>query len=492
MANEKDLPIGCGVLVVKDGKILCGIRSDNGLCCGPGGHIEDGEAPEKAAVRETAEEFGITPKRLFSIGYLRSDSYRPSAIYVCTEYEGDPQCDRNEMITCGFLGLDELEQLELHPAFKDSVGLLLDILFDEQNNDEFEADGGPGSGNWGHSGRPGQRGGSGKGGGKASIAEEVGGYGLVGEVKSGKNGDFRPKHDGARKIDTKDALEEIKGNPAKGKAPKENSLSKYLDDDGNLSEERQAVHDEIIRKFFEDKIPANGQPTMIMSGGGPASGKSFITDRANENFGKESVVKIDPDEFKAMLPGYRDMAVETDKAAAYYHEESSALAKRAYQYAADNGVNVVYDGTGDGSIKSVESKIAVAREAGYAVKAQYVTVDTEEAVVRNVSRYENAKAEWDSASEAKRADMLPPRLPPEGMVRETHAKVSMIAPQVASKFDSFELYDNNGPKGSPKVLIATCSKGGKIKCESGQEAKVQNFLNKCDAGLKVENGVVMN
>ena len=62
---------------------------------------------------------------------------------------------------------------------------------------------------------------------------------------------------------------------------------------------------------------------------------------------------------------------------------------------------MVYDGIGDGSIKSVESKIAVAREAGYAVKVQYVTVDTDEAVVRNVNRYENVKAKWDSASEEK-------------------------------------------------------------------------------------------
>ena len=105
---------------------------------------------------------------------------------------------------------------------------------------------------------------------------------------------------------------------------------------------------------------------------------------------------------------------------------------------------MVYDGTGDGAIKYVESKIAVAREAGYAVKVQYVTVDTDEAVVRNVNRYENVKAKWDSASEEKRAAMLPPCLPPEGMVRDTHAKVSMIAPQVADKFALFELYDNRG------------------------------------------------
>lgn len=35
-------PTGCGVIVVKDGKVLVGTRKDNGLVCGPGGHIEIG------------------------------------------------------------------------------------------------------------------------------------------------------------------------------------------------------------------------------------------------------------------------------------------------------------------------------------------------------------------------------------------------------------------------------------------------------------------
>lgn len=180
------------------------------------------------------------------------------------------------------------------------------------------------------------------------------------------------------------------------------------------------------------------------------------------------------------------MAVETDKAAGYYHEESSALAKRAYQYAADNGVNVIYDGTGDGSVRSVESKIATAREAGYAVKAQYVTVETEEAITRNIMRYEGAKAKYD----ADPVHNLPPRLPPEDMVRATHAKVSDISIQVANKFDSFELYDNNGPRGSTPVLIGTCTNGGRIQCASGQEGNVQRYLNKGSSGAQVVDGYV--
>jgi len=304
----------------------------------------------------------------------------------------------------------------------------------------------------------------------------------VGYVKTGKNGNLIPKTETAKTIDVKGTIEHNKDGSIKP-----NSLTKYIDKDGNLSPERQAVHDEIIKKFFAEKVPFDGQATMIMAGGGPASGKSFISKGANSQFGKDTTVKIDPDEFKAMLPGFKDMAIETDEAAGFYHEESSALAKRAYQFAADNNLNVVYDGTGDGSVKSVMKKLQTARDAGYKITGQYVTVDTDEAVKRNQQRYENALAKYN-AGESE----IPPRLVYENYVRDIHSAVSDISIQVANLYDSFELYDNNVPQGSPRILIATCSKGGDLTAVKGQEDKLQRYLNKGKSGAKVVNGVVKN
>ena len=51
--NERQ---GAAVIVIDGGKILCGRRKDDGTICGPGGHVEDGEQPEQAAVREAQEE----------------------------------------------------------------------------------------------------------------------------------------------------------------------------------------------------------------------------------------------------------------------------------------------------------------------------------------------------------------------------------------------------------------------------------------------------
>lgn len=64
-------------VVEKEGKehILFEVRAKNmdrqpGEICFPGGKIEAGETPEKAALRETAEELGITPGDIDILGPL--------------------------------------------------------------------------------------------------------------------------------------------------------------------------------------------------------------------------------------------------------------------------------------------------------------------------------------------------------------------------------------------------------------------------------------
>ena len=200
-----------GVLVISDGKVLSGTRHNDfgyGLVCGPGGHVEPGETPTQAAFRETEEEFGISPKELIPLGlgpYEPDTGLRPH-LYFCTDYDGEPNCLDLEMTGAKFRTLEELDDLaasmfqpfadglkilktcidtalffgddegEMHDDLVDSIGKAVVGDSSETNISEKPIDkstkkdtikyqstiedGGPGSGNHGHKGRPGQKGGS--------------------------------------------------------------------------------------------------------------------------------------------------------------------------------------------------------------------------------------------------------------------------------------------------------------------------------------------
>ena len=164
-STTEDTKACVGVLVVSQGKVLSGTRKTefgHGLICGPGGHIKEGESPKQAAFREAEEEFGISPKELIPLGRgpMEPDTGIQPYIFLCTEYEGEPNCVDGEMADPQFRTLEEIELLtpSLFQPFADDVKLLKTALRGEC--DPFEEDGGPGSGNHGHEGVPGQVGGS--------------------------------------------------------------------------------------------------------------------------------------------------------------------------------------------------------------------------------------------------------------------------------------------------------------------------------------------
>lgn len=126
--ESDDTPTAAAVIVINDGKILCGVRKDNGLICGPGGHIEAGEAPIQAAIRETQEEFGITPLSLSRLGTIginvKSDDAHCTEVFACTEFSGRPKADNEEMCGALFVPCETLcEEFadSLFPPFKDSL-----------------------------------------------------------------------------------------------------------------------------------------------------------------------------------------------------------------------------------------------------------------------------------------------------------------------------------------------------------------------------------
>ena len=133
---------------MQDGRFLCGTRLKDGSVGGPGGHIEAGEPPEDAAIRETGEEFGITPKDLMPVAFLSDlkPPYCPSHVFLCTDFDGSIRCADGEMTSPGFITAEKVAELStqnperLFPPFAQSITTLLDVLSsnpgltsDEQN-----------------------------------------------------------------------------------------------------------------------------------------------------------------------------------------------------------------------------------------------------------------------------------------------------------------------------------------------------------------------
>lgn len=135
-ADAADTDRGVGVLVVQDGRFLCGTRLKGGSVGGPGGHIEVGESPEDAAIRETQEEFGITPKDLMPVAFLSDlkPPYCPSHVFLCTDFDGSIQCADGEMTSPGFITAEKVAELStqnperLFPPFAQSITALLNVL----------------------------------------------------------------------------------------------------------------------------------------------------------------------------------------------------------------------------------------------------------------------------------------------------------------------------------------------------------------------------
>lgn len=125
---------GVGVLVMDGNKVLCAKRSDGPWWGGPGGHIEEGESPKDAAIRETKEEFNITiknPKLLGRVPY--TEAYGSPYIFRCTEFDGKPKADGEEMLNQQWKSIEELllDPETVFPPFFESLSMVT-----KENDDE--------------------------------------------------------------------------------------------------------------------------------------------------------------------------------------------------------------------------------------------------------------------------------------------------------------------------------------------------------------------
>ena len=196
---------------------------------------------------------------------------------------------------------------------------------------------------------------------------------------------------------------------------------------GEWTPERKKLHDAIITKVMKGAVRHEEKTFRILGGGGGAGKSSLI--RAGY-IPVEGAVIINADDIKDMLPEYREGLQKKDsKSAAFVHEESSYLSKLAMKAAADGGFDYMLDGTGDSTINSIRRRVGIPREKGYRIVADYVTVDTETALQRNIARAE------------KTGRMVPP-----SALEHAHRQVSAIFEEIVKEglFDDVDLWDTNG------------------------------------------------
>ncbi len=155
-ADSHDYP-AAAVLIIHEGRILCADRNDGKGICGPGGHVEEGETEEDAAVREAYEEFHITPLNLIPLGEYEGSTglYLPSKVYFTEQFTGNPEADGKEMQELRWMALGELRREALFPPFEASLDMLekfiskyLTISISKDTIQLKEYDGGPGSGRY--------------------------------------------------------------------------------------------------------------------------------------------------------------------------------------------------------------------------------------------------------------------------------------------------------------------------------------------------------
>lgn len=114
--------VGATAVVIRDGKVLLGRRSDNGALTPITGIVDPGEEPADAAVRETLEEAGVVCRverlawvhQLPRVVYAHGDQVDYlDLVFRCEWVSGEPHPADGEMTEVGWYDLDALPPLEL-------------------------------------------------------------------------------------------------------------------------------------------------------------------------------------------------------------------------------------------------------------------------------------------------------------------------------------------------------------------------------------------
>jgi 8-oxo-dGTP diphosphatase len=128
--THTDLPALSMAVIVSDGRLLMIRRSEREgdlLWALPGGAIEAGEAPEEAAVRETAEETGLVVAATKLLGErVHPKTQRLMSYIACEVVQGEARvADADELDAVAWVAHSEITDYVPYPLY-DRVQAYLD------------------------------------------------------------------------------------------------------------------------------------------------------------------------------------------------------------------------------------------------------------------------------------------------------------------------------------------------------------------------------
>jgi predicted ABC-type ATPase len=159
----------------------------------------------------------------------------------------------------------------------------------------------------------------------------------------------------------------------------------FRNPDGTWTDERTALHQEIISNILTPEavaaaMPAPGEsPTYTMLGGRAGSGKSWLSSSDGPVDASKSFV-LDNDRIKGMLPEYQGWN------AGQVHEEASHIFNVVDHTARQLGINVTHDATLKSSANA-EKFVNAYKDSGYKVEGYYMFASPAVATERAIGRF---------------------------------------------------------------------------------------------------------
>ena len=157
---------------------------------------------------------------------------------------------------------------------------------------------------------------------------------------------------------------------------------------GVWTKERRLLHDNLMKDILEDeRATSKKNPVVTLMMGAPASGKGTVAKIINKD---NSLLEINPDDFKKKIPEYKQFQEYNFFKAAYrVHNESSYLAKKTISALTEKKSNFLIDKVFS-KWNNLEKQIETFKEKGYKINIVMVSCERDEAYRRMKERGERS------------------------------------------------------------------------------------------------------